>query len=328
MINNDSFTESEIESLKRARHELMQSGVVAIPTETVYGLAANALDEQAVDQIFTLKKRPAYNPLIVHIGQLAQLEKLARDIPEKAHQLMEAFWPGPLTLLLKKKDTVSDRITAGKSTVAVRMPNHRLSLELLRQLPFPLVAPSANRFNHISPTQAEHVRLSLGADAPFILDGGPCTLGIESTIIGFRDGEPILYRWGALSREEIEKVVGPVRLHDLQAEDIRSPGQLKKHYSPNTPLELCPNITSRLAELKEKRVGLLLWTSKPELNHEPQIVLSPAGNLNEAAHHLFAALHRLDQMGLDIILAERVPKRGVGQAINDRLEKAAAKEKP
>jgi len=325
MVNKVSFTESEEESLKLAHQELMKGRVVAIPTETVYGLAANAFDEQAVNQIFALKKRPAYNPLIVHIGRKEQVEELAQNIPATAHRLMEAFWPGPLTLLLHKKNSVGDRITAGKSTVAIRMPNHRLTLALLQKLPFPLVAPSANRFNHISPTQPEHVRLSLGANAPFILDGGACTLGIESTIIGFSGDKPVLYRWGALSREDIEIVAGPLTLHELDENDIRSPGQLKKHYAPHTAMEICSNIPRRLKSLENQRVGLLLWTRRPALDHEPQMVLSPRGDLNEAAHHLFAALHRLDQMDLDMILAEPVPDRGVGQAINDRLRKASAR---
>ncbi len=324
MIEKGRFTESETESLQRARQDLMKGQVVAIPTETVYGLAANAWDEQAVNQIFTLKKRPAYNPLIVHIGRKEQVEELAQNIPARAYQLMDAFWPGPLTLLLQKRESVADRITAGKPTVAIRMPHHRLTLALLQQLPFPLVAPSANRFNHISPTQAEHVRLSLGAKAPFILDGGPCTLGIESTIIGFREEKPVLHRWGALSREEIEKVAGPLTLHEMDEHDIRSPGQLKKHYAPHTPMEICPNIPQRLSEGNTQGIGLLLWTSRPDLDHQPQIILSPRGDVNEAAHHLFAALHRLDQMDLDLILAEAVPPTGIGQAINDRLRKAAA----
>jgi L-threonylcarbamoyladenylate synthase len=169
------------------------------------------------------------------------------------------------------------------------------------------------------------VKASLGTEAPYILDGGPCTLGIESTIIGFESGRPVLYRWGAISREEIKAIAGPVSLYELESDDIRSPGQLQKHYSPHTPLELCTDIPARLAQLSDQRVGLILWTTKSSIPHQPQIVLSPKGDINEAAHHLFAALHQMDQSKLDIILAETVPPKGVGRAINDRLRKAAAR---
>ena len=310
--------------LKKAVQELTAGKAVSIPTETVYGLAANAFDEEAVRQVFALKNRPAFNPLIVHIGRKEQVDELARDIPVAGRALMDAFWPGPLTLLLKKTALVSDQVTAGKSTVALRMPRHPLTLELLRRLPFPLVAPSANRSNHISPTTPGHVRQSLGARVPFILDGGPCSMGIESTIIGFSEGQPVLYRWGSLSREDIEAVAGPLVLTDSSQDEIRSPGQLKKHYSPRTPLEICSDPRQRLQQLKGQRVGLLLWTALPDLGHWPQRILAPGGQPAEGARRLFAALYELDQMDLDLILAQPVPEEGLGRAINDRLRKAAA----
>lgn len=311
--------------LKKAVRELTAGRTVVIPTETVYGLAANAYEEEAVQRVYAIKNRPVFNPLIVHIGRKAQVEELVRDMPVTARALMDAFWPGPLTLLLKKSEAVSDQVTAGKSTVALRMPRHELTLELLRRLPFPLVAPSANRSNHISPTTPTHVRQSLGARAPFILEGGPCSVGIESTIIGFSKGVPVLYRWGSLSREDIESVSGPLRMAGTDSNEVRSPGQLKKHYSPRTPLEICSDLPQRLTQLTGQRVGLLLWMPDPRFSDHAQRVLAPEGQLAEAAKRLFAALYELDQMDLDLLLAQLAPEEGLGRAINDRLRKAAAR---
>ena len=186
---------------------LNQEKLVAIPTETVYGLAGNIFSEKAIDSIFKTKQRPLFNPLIVHIPSIDYLETIVARIPEKAKLLAEAFWPGPITLVLKKKEVIPDVITAGKDTVAVRIPNHPTTLELLKQLDFPLAAPSANPFNRISPTSAEHVESYFKNDIKMVLDGGTCTSGIESTIIGFENDEPIIYRLGALALEEIETVI-------------------------------------------------------------------------------------------------------------------------
>jgi len=323
-MNHSYQSTAETEAqLNKAVRELTAGRTVAIPTETVYGLAANAYDGEAVQRVYAIKNRPAFNPLIVHIGRKAQADELVRDMPATARALMDAFWPGPLTLLLKKRKTVSDQITAGKASVALRMPRHELTLELLRRLPFPLVAPSANRSNHISPTTPAPVRQSLGAKTPFILDGGSCAVGIESTIIGFRKDVPVLYRWGSLSREDIETVAGPLRISTAGSDEIRSPGQLKKHYAPRTPLEICPDLPPRLSQLTGQRVGLLLWTPDSRLSDHPQRILAPDGQLAEGARRLFAALYELDQMDLDLLLAQPAPEEGLGRAINDRLRKAA-----
>ena len=195
-------------SLENAIITLRKNELIAIPTETVYGLAGNAYNETAIKKIFELKKRPFYNPLIVHIKSLAYLQEIASDIPDNALKLAKVFWPGPLTLVLKKQKHISDLITAGKNTVAVRVPSHPLTLDLLNKLDFPLVAPSANPFGSISPTHAEHVFNYFGEELNIILDGGECEKGLESTIIGFENNQTLLYRHGAISLEEIEKIIG------------------------------------------------------------------------------------------------------------------------
>jgi len=220
--------------IKKAASLLSQGNVVAIPTETVYGLAANAFDEKAVAKIFEIKGRPNYNPLIVHIKSIEDLNMIAQKIPQKAYQLAQKFWPGPLTLILPKKNNIPSIVTANKNTVGIRIPSHPIALELLNEIDFPIAAPSANPFGYISPTTSFHVQKQLGTKIPFILDGGMCEKGIESTIIGFEDGEPILYRLGSLSIEAIENNIGTVKIKFDTDSSPEAPGMLKKHYSPNT----------------------------------------------------------------------------------------------
>ena len=305
---------------------LKQEKLVAIPTETVYGLAGNIYSEKAIKAIFEMKNRPFFNPLIVHIHAMQQLDDLVEKVPEKARQLAQEFWPGPLTMVLKKKKNVPDLITAGKDTVAVRIPNHQTTLDLLRNLDFPLAAPSANPFGAISPTKAIHVASYFHDTLPMVLDGGDCVNGIESTIIGFEDELPILYRLGAISLESIEKAIGKLTIKNNKEIAPEAPGMLSKHYAPATTTYLENNITESIERFSKQRIGVLSFKNK--LTHPmilAQEVLSEKGNLEEAASNLYAALHRLDNMNLDIIIAERLPDYELGKSINDRLNRATKK---
>ncbi len=303
---------------------LNHGGIIAIPTETVYGLAGNAFDSNAVQKIYNLKNRPLYNPLIVHIGSLKDLDKVAIEIPEKAWQLMHAFWPGPLTLVLKKHPAIANIVTSGNDTVGVRMPNHPIALELLKQLDFPLAAPSANRFGGISPTSAAHVVASFTNKAPFILDGGSCEKGIESTIVGFENGNPILYRHGSIVLEEIEQVCGKLKIHTKDDVAPIASGMLSKHYAPLTKTIFSAHIKDLVRDYKGKKIGLILFDQiLLDVDVEHQEVLSPIGDLSEAAKNLYAAMHRLDLMQLDLIIAAPMPNEGIGKTLNDRLARAS-----
>ena len=303
-----------------AKAFLDAGNVVGIPTETVYGLAGNALDPDAVLTIFRVKKRPSFDPLIVHTDSLNKLDRFVTEIPESARRLAETFWPGPLTLLLPKRTLIPDLVTAGLSTVAVRIPNHPLTLSLLRSLDFPLAAPSANPFGYISPTTAQHVADQLGDQIPYILDGGPADIGLESTIVGFEDGQLTVFRLGGMALEQIEAVAGPVAVRTHSTSNPAAPGMLSSHYAPRKPLILLAPGTS---PTPGKRVGALAFReSFGGIDPEHQRVLSPTGDLNEAAKNLFAHLRALDTLPIDIIYAEPVPNRGVGGAINDRLRRA------
>lgn len=307
--------------LDRCRQLLKSGEVVAIPTETVYGLAANCMDDTAVEKIFKTKGRPTFNPLIVHIHSVEQLQVLTKNVPEKAKLLAKKFWPGPLTLILPKNEKVSDLVTAGKPTVGIRMPNHKLTLELLAGLDFPVAAPSANPFTRVSPTSAQNVNQYFG-DAVTVLDGGPCIIGLESTIIGFEDDLPVIYRKGGVAIEEIEACVGNVKLYIREENTPVAPGMLGKHYSPKTPLLLSQNIEKSLSEFKNKKIGILSYYRDDYSGSLVTKVLSQSKNLKEAAHNLYQYLHQLDAMNLDIIIAEELPEVGLGRSINDRLQRA------
>lgn len=311
-------------NIEIAKQLLEQGELVAIPTETVYGLAGNALNEVAVLEIFKVKDRPQFDPLIVHVASLEKAKELVDDFPEKAERLAARFWPGPLTLLLKKKPHIPDLVTSGLDTVGVRCPNHELTRALLQQLPFPLAAPSANPFGYISPTRAEHVNEQLGDKIKYILDGGECVVGIESTIVGFEDDYPVVYRLGGLGIEQIESVVGKVRVQLNTSSNPQAPGQLKSHYAPKKKMML-GDLAELIRDYGTERVGVLTFQkqiSQVDLNN--QFALSAEGNLAEAAQRLFASLRALDKKDVDIILAEEVPNMGLGKAINDRLRRAAA----
>lgn len=305
---------------------LLRNGeVVAIPTETVYGLAANALNEDAVLRIYEVKQRPRFNPLILHVASLEQAKNYIKYLPAAAEQLAAAFWPGSLTLLLDKKETVPDLVTAGSNRVALRVPNHPLTLQLLQQLSFPLAAPSANPSGYVSPTSAQHVYHNLHGKIPYILDGGECTVGVESTIIGWNEQqEPEVYRLGGVPVEAIEKVLQQkVTIKKSITENPDAPGQLKSHYATATPLHLDADTDALLKQFPGKKIIRINFKIyHPSLPKEQQLLLSANGSLEEAAKHLFQTLRAADSMNADILIAERLPGEGLGAAINDRLERA------
>ncbi len=305
---------------------LREGQLVAIPTETVYGLAANALDETAVTRIFEAKNRPRFDPLIVHVAAVQDIETYTVEIPEKAQALARAFMPGPLTLLLPKRPIIPDLVTSGSPLCAFRVPGHPLAHALLEQLDFPLAAPSANPFGYISPTTAQHVAQQLGDKIPYILDGGPCAVGLESTIIGFEGEETIVYRKGGLAVEAIEAVVGKVQIQPHSSSNPLAPGMLKSHYAPRIPLEW-GDLKALLKKHAGKQLAVLAFREAvPEVPPEFQEVLSAEGDMAEAARKLFAAMRRLDASGAELILAEQLPEQGLGRAVNDRLRRAASRD--
>jgi L-threonylcarbamoyladenylate synthase len=311
--------------IARAAELLRQGELVAIPTETVYGLAGNGLNETAVRKIFAAKSRPLHNPLILHFPDADRLSQHVQKLPPLAWQLLDHFTPGPLTLLLPKHQRVPDVVTAGLPEVAVRIPQHPVTLELLRLLDFPLAAPSANAFGGVSPTEPAHVMQQLSGRILYILDGGYCQRGIESTVVGFEDGVPVVYRPGAISLEEIQRVAPGARLRTPNHAKVASPGLLSQHYSPRTALRLLEPGQLRADDVAPEQTGVLaLAEYAPGIPEQQQVILSPSGDLNEAAYNLYAALYKLDALGLSLILAERVPNKGIGVAINDRLTRAAA----
>ncbi|MCF8277439.1 MAG: threonylcarbamoyl-AMP synthase [Flavobacteriales bacterium] len=304
--------------------QLLRSGkLVAIPTETVYGLAGNAFNEQAVLSIFDTKDRPHFDPLIVHSSGMRWVKEHVSEIPPLAERLMNEFWPGPLTLVLPKKPIIPDLVTSGLDNVAVRVPMHPMTKQLLEMLNFPLAAPSANPFGYVSPTTAQHVNDQLGDKIEYILDGGPTTVGLESTIIGFEEGKPIVYRLGGLSIDVIEESIGPVEVALNQSSDPKAPGMLKSHYAPGKPLYF-GNPDQMFTQFEGKRIGFLGFKTRLEfLPPDRQLLLSPNSDLHEAAVNLFAFMRQFDKFPVDLILAEPLPEIGLGRAINDRLRRAA-----
>ncbi|MBT1702502.1 L-threonylcarbamoyladenylate synthase [Chryseosolibacter indicus] len=307
--------------IEKAKYLLEQGELVAIPTETVYGLAANALNVSAVTKIFEVKNRPHFDPLIVHVPHAGATLRYVTAINDKAKQLANAFWPGPLTLLLEKQPVIPDLVTSGLPNVGIRCPAHPLTGSLLEVLDFPLAAPSANPFGYVSPTRPEHVEEQLGSKIAYILDGGVCEVGLESTIVGFDNGETVVYRMGGLSIESIQKEIGNVRVQVHSSSNPKAPGQLQSHYAPGKKL-----VVGKIEELLQlypaHESGLL--TFNKDFNSPYQIILSPTGKLEEAAQNLFTALRGFDKMPIEVILAEFVPDVGLGKAINDRLRRASA----
>jgi L-threonylcarbamoyladenylate synthase len=307
---------------------LRRGEVVAFPTETVYGLGANALNARAVARIFEVKERPTFDPLIVHIANLQEIHDLVESVPAAALQLAEEFWPGPLTLVLPKKSHVPDLVTAGLPGVGIRIPAHPVALELLRQTGSPLAAPSANKFGAISPTTAQHVIDGLGAQSISVVDGGPCAVGVESTVLSFMGPDPVVLRPGGLPIEDICRLIGPVELAvpDPDADDSAqpAPGMLSRHYAPRTKLLLVP-ISQQATPLSGQRTGLLTWGKQPLSAGFAQIErLSTDEDLRTCAARLFAALRTLDSADLDVIIAHQFPAKGLGVALNDRLSRASS----
>jgi len=310
-------------SIQKAKEYLEKQDLVSIPTETVYGLAANALNPVSVTKIFEAKERPSFDPLIVHTYSINQLKHFVSHVHPSLLKLAEKFWPGPLTLLLPKKNNIPDLVTSGLNRVGVRIPNHPITLDLLSQLDFPLAAPSANPFGYISPTTAEHVQKQLGKKIPYILNGGSCRVGIESTIVGEENNTIIVYRLGGLSIDDIESVVGKVSIQLNQSSNPLAPGQLKSHYAPKKPL-----VVGQLNELKtiyaDKKIGAIVFGPQNNTVDINIIIknLSPESNFQEAAIHLFSFLRDLDDSDVDLIVVELLPEIGLGLAINDRLKRA------
>jgi L-threonylcarbamoyladenylate synthase len=327
------------ETLEQAARILRSGGLVAFPTETVYGLGANALNAEAVGRIFAAKRRPHWDPVIVHIADLAMLDGLVRDLPETAHRLMAAFWPGPLTLLLPRTERVPDEVTAGRPHVGVRMPSHPVARELIRRAGLPIAAPSANLFSYISPTTAAHVLADLDGRIDAVLDAGPAEHGVESTVLDPCQNPMKIYRAGAVTSSQIRFAAGAVEMYLSGVEKeikpgavLPSPGMALRHYAPRARLVLVEgelaDLASRLAEAAHKlageRIGVML----------PAEVAAPAGVAavhglghwelpEEMAHELYAGLRELDGAGCTAILCPVPSEGGIGAAIRDRLKKAA-----
>jgi L-threonylcarbamoyladenylate synthase len=307
--------------IKRAAEIIKSGGVVAFPTETVYGLGANALEARAVAKIFELKQRPSFDPLIVHIADPGQIFAYVVDSPclmplqrTYVQWLTEKFWPGPLTIVLPKNTLIPDIVTAGLSTVALRMPDNPIALELIRQSGCPLAAPSANKFGCLSPTTAEHVRKQLPS-LECVLGGGAARVGIESTVISLQEDGFTILRQGVITREDLEKILPA---SSRAAAGLPSPGLLKSHYSPAKPLYFAGQ-----KEIDKTRAGLISLRGADAGGYKLAEILSPAGDLREAAANLFGALHKMEDAEIDCIVAEPVPETGIGLAIMDRLRKAA-----
>lgn len=326
-------------ALEKAAALLRRGEIVAFPTETVYGLGANALDENGVKKIFLAKGRPGDNPLIVHVSQVDQLMPLVKEIPEKAYILMKKFWPGPLTLIFPKSDLVPREVTAGLDTVAVRMPEHPVALRLIEKAGVPVAAPSANLSGRPSPTEGRHVLSDLNGKVPLILDGGETQVGLESTVLDLTVDPPLILRPGGVTLEEIEDTIGPSAYDPgLSSPEIpRSPGMKYTHYSPAAEViivEGAQNMADRMVascqRLAEegKQVALLLSdeTSREIAGRVTPCYLETLGsrnNLSVVAHRLFSALRRSDLHGADVILIEAFSDRGLGAAVMNRIRKAA-----
>lgn len=308
--------------VKLAVNMLQAGELVAMPTETVYGLAGNALDSEAVLRIYEVKQRPSFNPLIIHLPDFSSIGKYVTDIPQDAILLARHFSPGPLSYLLTKSRIIPDLVTAGSDKVVVRIPSHPMALDLLSMLDFPLAAPSANIFGYVSPVSAEHVLEGLGGKIPYILDGGLCRVGLESTIVGFDDGKIIIHRIGGVTVEDIRKITGKEPVVNLSHKKPETPGQMKSHYAPSTKL-IIGDVNELVAVNEEKDIAVISFM-KEYHGVSNNFVLSPSGNLHEAASNLFSVLREIDKLGVDLIIAEKFPEQGIGSAINDRLSRAGS----
>ncbi len=325
------------ENIARAAQVIHNGGLVAFPTETVYGLGADALNVQAVARIFAAKERPAADPLIVHLSGMEQIGSVARTIPPIAEKLAKTFWPGPLTLILPKQPAVPDAVTSGLDTVAVRVPDHPVALELIRVANRPIAAPSANRFGHTSPTTAYHVWDDLRGRVDIILDGGETSVGVESTVLDISTSPPRILRPGGITREMLEAVIGAVTVLRQQRtieEGLPSPGLLKKHYAPHSEMVLFVGENARETLIEEtraahkagKRVGVLALDEDMEiLKTTGAVVYRLGSDESSIARRLYAGMRWLDRQGVDVILCRSLSESGLGLAILDRLVRAASR---
>ena len=311
-------------NISYAVNALNQGDLVAIPTETVYGLAGSAFNEHAIDKIYKLKNRPTCNPLILHTHSIEEVLKFVQNIPPAAMKLAKAFWPGPLTLLLPKKSNIPHSVTSGSHLVAVRIPNHAVTLSLLEQLDFPLVAPSANPYTRISPTNSKMVYDYFGDHLPVILEGDICLKGIESTIVGFHDNMPVIYRQGAISVDAIEFIAGKSKVQATIKEKVTTPGMSPMHYAPKTNFCIVESLLDFIYENQDLKIGVLslgkLEITQPNTTC---INLSLAADLEEASTNLYKSMYDLDGMGLDSIIIELFPEVGIGKSLNDRIYRAS-----
>lgn len=308
-------------NIKIAADKIKNGEIIAFPTETVYGLGADGLNPTAVAKIFEAKNRPSFNPLILHISSFEQLNNLVEITNERIKRLADNFWPGPLTIVLPKKEIVPDLVTAGNPTVAVRMPSHPVALELIKESGRPIAAPSANRFGFLSPTTAEHVEKQLGKNVGLILNGGKSNVGLESTIIEIADKKMFLLRPGGIAKEQIEKVCGMLDVKEIDSSSPNAPGQLLHHYAPAVPIKFL-NEVSEVDVQNKKLAGLFFMENKTYFNFEKVEILSSSGDLHEAAANLFHHLHTLENLVVDLIVVEPIEEIGLGLAIMDRLRKA------
>jgi len=316
--------EANEKNISTASHIIRGGGLVAFPTETVYGLGANGLNPTAVAKIFEAKNRPAFNPLILHIASKDSLEDIATVNNHRVYRLIQEFWPGPLTLVLPKKAKVPDIVTSGNNTVAVRMPDHKVALALIEKAGTPIAAPSANKFGQLSPTEAEHVINQLGESVDMILDGGKCKVGVESTILLVEEDKFTLLRPGGIPAEALEEFTGPLAKSEIVSDTPVSPGQLPYHYSPVMPMRFLDEVN--IEKVDPLKTGVIYFKEKKyDKNFKSALVLSPSGNLYEAAANLFGYLHLIESQNLELILVEKVEEKGLGMAIMDRLNRAVAK---
>ena len=316
------FTTEIGSNVKKAKLILEQGELVAIPTETVYGLAGNGLNPEAIGKIYAAKNRPQFNPLILHVAHVDQVEKWVQAIPKACLDLIAKLSPGPITYLLPKSDNVPDIVTAGSHRVAIRIPAHDITLSLLSQLDFPLAAPSANPSGYVSPVSSQHVFDGLSGIIPYILEGGNAKIGLESTIVGFEEGKVVVHRLGGIAAEQLEEITGQEVELRLSHASPTAPGQLKSHYATRKPLFL-GDIKALYAKHTDKKIGILSFQQTYDFPGVMQHQLSLTGNIDEAASRLFSTMRDLDNADIEIILSEVFPDRGLGKAINDRLQRAA-----
>lgn len=323
----------DLELLKEAAEVIHNRGLVAFPTETVYGLGANALDSKAVSGIFEAKKRPLDDPLIVHISSREELDNIAEEIPQEADKLIERFWPGPLTIVLKKKDIVPDLVTTGLETVAVRMPSNEIARKFIEACRVPIAAPSANLFGRPSPTCAEHVVEDLKGRIDIVLDGGKTEIGVESTVVEFIEGRVIVLRPGGISVEDLREIIGEVEVSSTQEPLEKSPGHYPQHYSPRAEVVIIEEGPAQREETLRKvqdleskgnSVGIMAKQENEDSYREFNAkVLGPASDARICASRLFHILREFDAEKVGIIVAEAVPEKGLGLAVMNRLRKAA-----